>query len=219
MTSRSDIPRLGASCSVLGTLLEDRGQNAWDVMFGWQHGPRKAPSRGEVGGGGGESAAEDRKLEERQRQRAAEMFAEYQADLNLLDAVVQRLMRRVDVAHPPNISEVANRRTEQLDPVTAADAAAAGWCASCWRDDQHLTVIETNKHSLRYFRDYCRWCGGVKSAYGIEPPLSMLKLHHEGRRIAEKDMAAAVQAVLDAMPKKPSSKKAQRRAKRKGQAA
>lgn len=215
MTSRSDLPRLGASCGVLGTVLEDRGQTAWDRQDGWQHGPRKAPEQGIRGGGGGEAGAEERKDEAIQRARAARHFQEFRADLKLLDEVTQRVLRRIDVACPPNPEEVKNRSGD-LDPVTPADVAIAGYCASCWRNDQQMVLIEVNKHSLRYYRDYCRWCGGLKATYGIEPPLEMLKLHHAGRRISEKDMEAAVKAVLDAQPK---SKKAKRQARRKGKTA
>ena len=213
--SRSDQPRLGASCGVLGTVLEARGETAWDVMSGWEFGPRKAPQTGERGGGGGEAGQEDRKDEAIQRARAARHFREHRADLTALDELVQRILRRIDVACPPNPEEVKNRSGD-LDPVTPADVAIAGYCSSCWRNDQQMVLIEVNKHSLRYYRDYCRWCGSLKATYGIEPPLEMLKLHHAGRRISEKDMEAAVKAAVDAQPK---SKKSKRQAKRKGKQA
>lgn len=217
MTSRNDLPRLGASLGVLGTILERDGQTAWDRMDGWQHGPRKAPEIGVRGGGGGEAGAEDRKDEAIQRAMAARHFQAFRGDLNQIDELVQSILRRIDVACPPNPEDVKNRRTGDLDPVTSADVAVAGWCASCWRNDQQMVVIEVHKRSgLRYFRDYCRWCGGVKSTYGIEPPLEMLKLHHAGRRINVTDLEAAVKAIIDAQPK---SKKAQRKAKRKAKAA
>lgn len=212
MTTRADLPRLGASLGVLGTLLEGIGQDAWDRMDGWQHGPRKAPQTGERGGGGGESGEEDRKDEAVQRARAARHFQEFRSDLAELDELCQKLLRRIDVACPPNPEDVKNRRTGDLDPITSADVAAAGWCQSCWRNDQQMVVIETHKRTgLRYFRDLCRWCGGVKSTYGIEPPLEILKLHHAGRRVNVADLEAAVKAIIDAQPK---TKKAKRKAKR-----
>lgn len=217
MTTRSDLPRLGASASVLGTLLEMKGQQAWDAMDGWQHGPRKAPERGVRGGGSGEAGEEDRKFEAIQRARAARHFQEFRADLTAYDELTQSLLRRIDVACPPNPEEVKNRKTGDLDPVTPADVAIAGYCASCWRNDQQMVVIEVHRRSgLRYFRDYCRWCGGVKSTYGIEPPMEILKVHHSGGRVSVKAMEAAVKAVIDAMPK---SKKAKRQSKKKGKAA
>lgn len=212
MTTRSDLPRLGASLGVLGTLLEHKGQDVWDRLDGWQFGPRKAPQAGERGGGGGESGQEDRKDEAIQRARAARHFQEFRTDLAALDKLAQTLLRRIDVACPPHPDEVKNRKTNDLDPVTPADVAAAGWCASCWRNDQQMVAIEVHRRtSLRYFRDYCRWCGGVKSTYGIEPPLEILKLHHAGRRINVADLEAAVKAVIDSQPK---SKKAKRKGKK-----
>lgn len=209
MTSRSDLPRLGASLSLLGTLLERDGQTAWDRMSGWREGPRKAPQRGEVGGGGGEAGAEDRKLEAIQRARAARHFDEWRADLDTIDDLVQSLLRRIDVACPPHPDEVKNRRTGDLDPVTAADVAAAGWCASCWRNDQQMVPIEKDRHSMRFYRDYCRWCGGFKAQHKIEPPVALLELRHAGRRITEADVA---KAMKDAKPRKGKKSKKQKAA-------
>lgn len=203
MTARADLPRLGASLGVLGTLLERDGQTAWDRMDGWQHGPRKAPQTGERGGGGGEAGAEDRKDEAIQRARAARHFQEFRADLAALDRLVTSLLRRIDVACPPNPAEMKNR-TGELEPVTPADVAAAGWCSSCWRNDQQMVVREKAKKSgLYYSPTLCRWCMDVKRTYGVEPPLEMLKLHHAGRRIS---VAAMEEAIAAIQPKKKSKK-------------
>ncbi len=210
MTSRSDLPRLAASLGVLGTVLEHQGQLAWDRMDGWTHGPRKAPQAGERGGGGGEAGQEDRKDESIQRARAARHFQEHQADLKLLDELTQRVLRRIDVACPPNTEEVKNRRTGDLDPVTPADVAAAGYCRSCWRNDQQMVVREKSKSGLYVSATLCRWCLDVKRTYGIEPPLDVLKLHHAGRRIS---VTAMEEAVTAATPK-PSAKGKKRKGKK-----
>lgn len=208
MTSRSDLPRLGASLGLLGTLLEAKGQLAYDTMYGWT-GPRPMPSRGERGGGGSEIQAEDRRLEQVQRARAARHFDEWKADLNALDDLAQSLLRRIDVACPPHPAELRNRKTDDLDPVTAADVAAAGWCSSCWRNDQQMVPIEKDRHGLRFYRDYCRWCGEFKARQKIEPPVELLRLRHEGRRITEADVAKALKA---AKSKGKKSKKAKGKA-------
>lgn len=219
MTSRSDLPRLGASLGVLGTILEAEGQRAWDTMDGWQHGPRRAPEPGVRGGGGGEAGAEDRKDEAIQRARAARHFQQFRTDLNQLDELVQTILRRIDVALPSNPEDVKNRRTGDLDPITAADVAAAGWCASCWRNDQQMVPIEVHKKTgLRYYTSMCKWCGEFTSTWKTEPPLEILKLRHAGRRISVEAAEAAVKAAIKAAPK-PKTKKQKRKAKRKMQTA
>lgn len=200
MTTRADLPRLGASLGVLGTLLEKDGQTAWDVMSGWQHGPRKAPMAGERGGGGGEVGQEDRKDEAIQRARAAKHFQAFRTDLAQLDTLAQSLLRRIDVACPPNPEEVKNRRTNNLDPITATEAAVDGWCASCWRADQAMVPIYVDrKTGLRRYRDYCLWCGQFKGAHGIEPPVELLELHLAGRHLSVQMVDEAVAKALVAM--------------------
>lgn len=208
MTSRSDLPRLFAFLGVLGTEGEAKGQAAWDASSGWTPAPQPAPKPGEHGGGLGEAGEETAKDEAAQRKAAEKRFQTYRVHLAALEKYAYLVMQDIDIAVPPNTAEVKNRRTDNLDPVTPADAAVDGWCASCWRNDQQHVLIDVHKTTgLRYFRDYCRWCGGVKATYGIEPPLDALKLHHDGRRISTTDMEAMVKAVKDGMPKKGKRKK------------
>lgn len=210
MTSRSDLPRLAASLGVLGTELELKGLTAWDRLAGWEPGPAPAPATGIRGGGGSDEAASDRRAEMRDARRAAEHLEEFRADLAALDRLVQSINRRLDMACPPDVSELRNRRTGDLEHVeTAGDIAAAGYCVSCWRNDKQMVVRERAKKSgLYYSPKYCRWCMDVKRNYGVEPPLEVLKLHHAGRRVSVQAMEEAIAAA------KPKSKK-----KRKGKAA
>lgn len=229
--TRSDQKRLGASLAILGTILEDRGETAWDRFAGWQdNGPNRpagdAPDEVCTCGHSIDShdglclatgderpcwcteftpaakgtGPEDRSTQRKQASRAAEHFAEHRADLNELDRLVQRMLRRIDIACPPNLSQIQNRRDRLAEPVTPADAAIEGMCKSCWRDSEYRQEIETNSKGLRYYKDYCRWCGGAKAEYGIEPPLEILRLHHETppRRISPEDFQAAVDKVLAA---------------------
>lgn len=213
MTSRSDLPRLSAQVGVLATLLEEKGQRAWDTLDGWQEGPRKAPQAGERGGGGTEAQAEARRDEHLQRARAARHFRQFTADLTEVDRLADSLIRRIDVACPPHPMELRNRKTEDLDPVTAADVAAAGWCASCWKNDQQMVPITVQPRTgMRYYRDFCKWCGEFKGTHKIEPPVELLRLRHAGRRITEADVNAALKAA------RPATKKSKRKA-RKGKAA
>lgn len=192
MTARSDLPRLGASLGLLGTLVERDGQTAYDRMAGWEFGPRKAPQSGETGGGGGEAAAEDRKDEAAQRRRAAIHFREFRADLAELDRLVQRTLRRIDIACPPLEEEYKNRRTGELDPWSEAEIVAAGWCRTCWLADQTWTVIPLDRKGFKRYRDACSFCGAFRAAHGIDPPKELLVKHNQGRNLSEAEVNEAV---------------------------
>lgn len=211
MNVRSDMPRLAASLGVLGTELEQKGVPALDALYGWKQGPSKVASPGERGGGGSEVAAEDRRAERAEARRAAVHHDEFVADLVLLNAVVQRINRRMDLACPPDMSEVKNRKTGEIAPETAGDIAAAGYCVSCWRNDKQMVVREKSK-GIFVSATLCRWCMDVKRTYDVEPPLEVLKLHHAGRRISVQVMEAAIAKVKP--PPKGKGKK-----RRKGKAA
>lgn len=194
--TRSDLCRLGASLGVLGTLLEMKGSAVWDTLYGWQPGPLPAPARGERGGGGGETSNDDRKAEAAQRRRAGQHLDEHRSDLDQLDELVQRVMRRIDIACPPDFAELKNRRTGDIDPITKAEAVLSGLCGSCWRDNEHESLIPLGRDGFRKYHDLCDWCGSLKRTYGIEPPLDLLEAHHAGRRLSEAEVAAAVERQL-----------------------
>lgn len=214
MTSRSDLPRLGASLGLLGTILERDGQTAWDRMFGWTFGPRKAPQRGEVGGGAGEAGALDRAEEQKQRARAAKHFEEFRADLNTVDELVQTLLRRIDVAVPPNPEDQKNRRTGDYEPWTAAEVSAAGWCVPCWQADQTFTPIPLDRKGYKRWKEACGFCGPFLSAHGIYPPAELLSLHHEGRNLSQQVVEEAV-SKAKAKQQQTQSKGKSKKAKRK----
>lgn len=215
MTSRSDLPRLGAATGLLGTLIEMRGQEAHDVTWGWENGPIQIARPGPRGGGGVEGD-EDRRAEIMQRIRAAKVHQQIRDFHNDLDKIVQQGLKLYDVAFPGHPAELRNKRTDSFDPITPADVAADGWCASCWRNDQQMVAREKNKRGMYYSSTMCRWCQGVKATYDVEPPLEMLKLHHAGRRISEQMMREAVEEAKAKQPKKGKGKKGK---KAKGKAA
>ena len=234
MTIRSDIPRLGASLGVLGTILEHRGIEADLRMEGWQLGPRKAPAAAtdDVCSCGhsveshdgiclivgderpcwctGFTAAPkgtqvvDRQTEEKQRARAAEHFQEHRADLAALDALVQRITRRMDIACPPNPEEMKNRRTGEYEPWTPAEVELAGWCSSCWRHEQTFTPIYVDPKGMRRWKGSCSWCGPIRAQHKIDPPLSLLEKHLEGRNISAQEYDEAIEK---AKPQPAKSKK------------
>ena len=253
MTSRSDLPRLGASLGLWGTLLERDGQTAHDRMYGWQFGPRKAPAlaaddvcrcghsieshvdghdvcrfstddlnepsasgtpeflcwceRFEAAPQGAPS--EDRKTEQKQRARAAEHFDEWMADLNALDDLAQRLLRKIDIAVPPNPEEVKNRRTGEFEPWTPAEVVAAGWCAPCWSADQTFTAIPLDRKGHKRYRDACGFCGPFRAAHGIDPPAELLELRHAGRNLSQQVVDDAVSRAK--AKQQPKGKKGKRK--------
>lgn len=251
MTSRSDLPRLGASLGVLGTILERDGQTAWDRMFGWQFGPRKAPGLasddvcrcghsieshidghdvcaftaedegGSVRGCGCDgfvaapqgAPSEDQATEQKQRQRAAEHFAELRSDLDAIDDLVQRLLRKIDIAVPPNPEEVKNRRTGEFEPWTPAEVELAGWCSSCWRHEQTFTAIYVDPKGMRRWKGSCSWCGPIRSQHKIDPPLELLARHLAGKNIPPEEFEAAMVKAKQSQqaPSKGKSKKAKRK--------
>lgn len=211
----TDTVRLGAAASTLGTFLEADGHTLKQRFFDWSQGPQSASAAGERGGGLGEAGEMDRKDEAKRRKRAGELHDEYVTWLREFDRMVQTGMRFMAVGMPIHPSQLRNQRTGDLDPITPADVAAAGWCASCWRNDHQMVAIEVNKRTgLRYHASLCRWCAGVRAAHKIDmPPLEMVKLHHAGRRISVQAMETAVAELRKTEPK---GKKAKRR---KGKAA
>jgi hypothetical protein len=106
--------------------------------------------------------------------RAARWFAEHVSLLTSLEAPVRRVHRLYDLA------EVEDRKRRNpdgtFDPLLAAEAAIAGYCASCWRLDQQLVEIESDKHGHRYYKTWCRACGSFRAEHGILPPMELLRL-------------------------------------------
>lgn len=261
MTSRSDLPRLGASLGLLGTVLERDGQLAWDRMHGWTFGPRKAPAvagddvctcghsveshvdghdvcsfstddlnertpdgmpmllcscvRFTAAPRGAQS--EDRATEEKQRARAAEHFGEYLADLAAVDELVQRLLRKIDIAVPPNPEEVKNRRTGEFEPWTPAEIVAAGWCSNCWLACQAWSPIPTDKRGYKRWKDRCGWCGPFRASHGIDAPKELVVKHHDGRNLSAAEVEEAVEKAKQSQA--PKGKKKGRKAKKQKAAA
>lgn len=57
------------------------------------------------------------------------------------------------------------------------------WCSSCLR---------IGKCSPRHRGDRCRWCYDFQTAYHREPPIELVRDHHEGRRISEERIKDAL---------------------------
>lgn len=209
MTSRSDLPRVFAALQVLGTEAESPtgdGRSkitlAWDTTYGWESGPQPAPARGERGGGGGEAGAEDRRDELRQRRKAAEKHVELRSVIDRLDEDTQALFRLMDMAVPPNPSDVKNRRTGEFEPWTEAEIVLAGWCANCWLACQAWSPIPTDRKGYKKWKDRCGWCGPFRAAHGIDAPKELVTRHNEGHSLSAAEVEAAVKkAKAAAQPK------------------
>lgn len=216
MTTRSDLQRLAASLGVLGTELESKGLTAWDRLEGWEPGPATPPATGVRGGGGGDAAAEDRKAEMRSARRAGQQLEEWRVDLTELDQLVQRINRRLDMACPPDVSELRNRRTGDFDPETATDMLAAGWCPNCWLAGLGSVPLSPaeGKGQVRRYSDRCRPCGDFRKAHGgLDKPKALVVAHAEGKRMKPDEVERIIAAARAAAhPKRKSKKKGKRAA-------
>lgn len=80
-------------------------------------------------------------------------------------------------------SIVAIQRSVNLVPRTVAGGDDALWCVSCLRVGHH-SPRSADRNSR------CSWCRDVCRTYGVDnPPLELVRLHHERRRLSEADYA------------------------------
>lgn len=214
--NRSDIERVAAQVRLLGERLESHGSALWERSLGWKYGPRAANYDPDTGGwryecslcgtpltvrttcdcdaeavpvandSTGEEALRPHDLNRLHTELRAR-FARLAADVAWLNGQLEPLM-----AQP-----VKPGRQRHDDKMVGADIAAAGWCRSCYRDDQYLEPVHVNKHG-RVYRDYCRWCGDWEAESRrigrtpTEPPLAIIKARHRGERITERMVEAAL---------------------------
>jgi hypothetical protein len=173
------------SHSRLGDLLEaamhdvrSNGDLTWDRVSDWTV-TGQMPSRGERGGGMADGEPDDRIDDRKEDAAAARYHDELSALTRRLEADLHRIVRIIGICCPTP-TRLASR------DMLSAQVAADGWCVSCWKDDQNLTPITMTtgggKPRPRY-KDRCRFCGEWKAEHGQDPPLPILQLMHDGRRI------------------------------------
>ena len=165
-------------------LLTEHGELVWQRAHDWTVQGRM-PANGVRGGGLSDPDAGE--LDDRQAERAEDRkAARYQAELETLtarmDADLARLQAIIGICCPSPSRSVAQ------GDMLAAQVAADGWCVSCWRDDQALVPITLRASGVPVFRDLCRWCGDWRAVHRQVPPLRLLRLHHQGRRITTADV-------------------------------
>lgn len=157
------------------------------------------PGNGSPGGGSGAEGS----ITERLALKSLEGFEDVAArDLARLEEMISKVI--------PNHRELRDLRNlivrwnylvpGQINPGLLARTAAvsepaeneARWCKAC-RRLKHMEPI--GKHGRA---GYCSWCYRFYTAEGIEPPDSILELHHQGRRISEAQVKAAVREAKKA---------------------
>lgn len=79
--------------------------------------------------------------------------------------------------------------TPKVEPCDT-NGPGAGWCRSCWRDEKHMEPEHTHSDGRVKHRGACAWCATFEAEYKTRPPLPLLRLRHQGRRITV-DMVAA----------------------------
>ena len=212
--TRADIPRLAALLADAGQRLGQHttraghsmpaGEAAWFASLEYQPGPRAANTDPLAHGNRWETNDDTGEVwpvpsdttgdSATSPDAAALMHVRYRALLDWLNdnaADLRNLIAQL-VPAQPNTKITPCGACGAPRPVTAkrrndlaaADVAQAGWCKSCYRDDRYLQPIEVDRSGHRYYAAYCRWCGGFKADHGVEPPLAVLRIHHQRSRVS-----------------------------------
>ena len=166
-------------------LLADQGPLTWQRVHDWTTTGRM-PAAGIRGGGLSDPDAgelDDRQAERAEDRKAARYQTELTALTTRLDADLARLRVIIGVACPDGPAAFAT------SDMLAAQVAADGWCVSCWRDDQALVPVTLRAGSqVPVWKDLCRWCGDWRAVHRALPPLRLVRLHRQGRRITTADV-------------------------------
>lgn len=168
--------RLSALMDQTSQEVAHKGPLVWQRAEDWT---RIEKTSGDSSRGGGlAEAVNDDALRDRIDDRRA---GAYQAELDTLTKRIVADLTRLQVI----LTDCSRTRADTLGSrdLLAAQAGAAGWCVSCWRNDQTLTPIDTRPSGQAYYRDLCRFCGQWKAEHGQVPPMAILKMRHDGRRI------------------------------------
>jgi hypothetical protein len=180
--SKGTVSRLGGvtpqqlhlALTDLAKTIDRHGQATWQHVDDWRK-QRRLSSDSNRGGGAGDHAAA-RAADRIEDERVGHLFDRLtQAVTDLSDMIA-----RTDAL----ITETIPLRVPKAKPnILAAQAAADGWCRSCFRDDQHLEPITLRPDGTPFFRDLCKWCGYWQAEHGQLPGVDVLRQRHEGRRI------------------------------------
>jgi hypothetical protein len=108
--------------------------------------------------------------------------------LHDLDLATARVRRLIDVLLPPqpgtqpaqcDTCGAPTHQPRRRDRrATGLDVAIDGWCRSCYRDDQRLTPIDTDRRGHRRYHDVCAWCGRFRAEHKQLPPVTVIRYRH-----------------------------------------
>lgn len=122
--------------------------------------------------------------------------------LDDLDRATARVRRLVDVLLPPQpgtqlvqcetCGAPTHRPRKRDRRATELDVAIEGWCRSCYRDDQRLVPIDTDRRGSRHYNDVCSWCGRFRVAHRQLPPVAVIRYRHVHGRVPTSVVAQAL---------------------------
>lgn len=172
------LARLLDELDMLRPRLIKTGDLMWSRTSDWVK--AQQPKNGERGGG--TSAPSDERIFDLMGDRQASRYHdEVKSIVNRMAADADRLRQIIEIADQRQPRQIAGK------DMLATQVAAAGFCVSCWRNDQHCVEIEIRTSGPAagqpYYRDLCRFCGGWKAEYGDIPQLDVVQRHYDGRRI------------------------------------
>lgn len=203
--SKDDLPSVADLLTTLGKRVDQNGDQVWATLHDWTKGPQRPAATGERGGGitgpDGEGPDEQAIRDRLEDARAARWWAEHVDLLSNLVGPLRRLHKLYDLA---TTEQVRRNVDGAFDPILAAEAAQAGYCASCWRLDQQLVEIQTDSQGRRYYRDWCRACGSFKAEHGILPPIELLRIKERRRNWTTAEVDAALDRARTPRAKKAS---------------
>lgn len=222
-TSEQDVIGLAKDLELAARLLRASGLRALRTTEAWKLGPKSANLDPDAGGWRWETIIEgntervvpipadatgETVLALLDGDRIGVLNAQLAASLTFLADASDRAIRIIRIACPDRaaLSLVA-------DELTDVQVSAEGWCISCWRDGGYCEPVAVRPNGQRRYRDFCHWCGVWNGVHGKQPPLRLVELRHEGKKLTDREVRAVL-AAEDAERKE--AKKNRKKVKAKG---
>lgn len=177
----ADVPRVAAVVRLAGELLEMHGALMLTLTGDWAAGAKAANldpttrgNRWDVDRDTGEVSPvpSDPTGEAVVAQRRADLAGELQTRLARLIEDAQWVRDTAHVLAP-------------IVPPSTMNAKDDLWCA------HHLKV---GLCEIRHRNDLCRWCSDFMALWSVRPPVGLLRDRHDGKRITETMVKAALEA-------------------------